>query len=233
MYIGPFTRSRSLLWRTIAVSLSLNRHPRYHMTSIRWGFNILGWGRTCHTHLQWMASPILSSRLLVVVITLQYITLQCDISQHSAVWCGTSQCSATYCIIASYVASPYIICTVLPCIIRVCARHSAVQHSASLHSVTVSAQCSTAEYGCGLQYHTWQFSATHGGTVQSDQYGTDGTVQLRYISDRYTVHAMWGYSTVGSVYYRSIIQYSAVQCIMMYRCLYTYIYICALVPSRS
>ena len=64
MYIGPFTRSRSLLWRTIAVSLSLNRHPRYHMTSIGWGFNILGWGCTCHTHPQWVASPILNPQLL-------------------------------------------------------------------------------------------------------------------------------------------------------------------------
>ena len=30
MYIGPFTRSRSLLQLAIAVSLSLNRHPEYY-----------------------------------------------------------------------------------------------------------------------------------------------------------------------------------------------------------
>jgi len=41
-----------------------------------------------------------------------------------------------------------------------------------------------------LQYYSWQFGATHGGTVQSDQYGTGETVQLMYISDRYIVHAM-------------------------------------------
>ena len=72
----------------------------------------------------------------------------------------------------------------------------------------MTVQCCPWRY-CAVQ--TVQYN-----TVQSGQHITNEIVQPMYISNRYTVHGMRGYGTVGSVFYRSIVQYSRISVLQKY-----------------